>query len=73
MHELAELTAAAGLDHPNQFQPIHISRRISPSEVVTFADLYPALGKGELLAGTATARWTQPWNMADVNSFRAVA
>jgi hypothetical protein len=31
MRELAELTAAAGLDHPNQFWPIHISRRISAS------------------------------------------
>ena len=43
VHELAELTAAAGLDHPNQFKPIHISRRVSPKEVVTFDDVYPAL------------------------------
>ena len=55
MHELAELTAAAGLDHPSEFKPIHISRRISPSEVVTFADIYPSLAEGELLAGTGNA------------------
>ena len=73
LHELAELTAAAGLDHPTDFKPIHISRRISPSEVVTFADVYPALAKGELLAGTANPRWSQPWAMADAHSFRAVA
>ena len=73
VHELAELTAAAGLEHPNQFKPIHISRRVSPSEVVTFADVYPALDAGALLGGTAPPRWTQPWNMADAHSFRAVA
>jgi glutamate synthase domain-containing protein 2 len=72
VHELAELTAAAGLEHPNQFKPIHISRRVSPSEVVTFADVYPALAEGALLAGTAPPRWTQPWNMADAHSFRAM-
>jgi glutamate synthase domain-containing protein 2 len=73
LHELAELTAAAGLDHPNQFAPIHISRRTSPSEVVTFADVYPPLAKGALLAGTENPRWMQPWSMADANSFRPAA
>jgi glutamate synthase domain-containing protein 2 len=73
LHELAELTAAAGLDHPREFQPIHISRRISPSEVVTFADIYPALAEGELVAGTGNARWAKPWDMADARTFRAVA
>jgi glutamate synthase domain-containing protein 2 len=73
VHELAELTAAAGLDHPKQFKPIHISRRVSPKEVVTFDDVYPALDEGALLSGTAPPRWTQPWNMADAHSFRAVA
>jgi glutamate synthase domain-containing protein 2 len=72
VHELAELTAAAGLEHPNQFKPIHISRRVSPKEVVTFDDIYPALDPGALLSGTAPPRWTQPWNMADAHSFRAV-
>ncbi|CAN5913420.1 FMN-binding glutamate synthase family protein [soil metagenome] len=72
VHELAELTAAAGLDHPNDFKPIHISRRISPREVLTFAELYPGLSQGELLAGTAGPRWNQIWAMADAHSFRAV-
>jgi glutamate synthase domain-containing protein 2 len=71
LHELAELTAAAGLEHPADFKPIHISRRITPSEVVTFADIYPALGKGELLAAALPPRWSQPWAMADAHSFRA--
>jgi glutamate synthase domain-containing protein 2 len=71
VHELAEMTAAAGLDHPNQFKPIHISRRVSPSEVVTFADIYPSLIEGELLTGTPKPRWQMPWDLANPHSFRA--
>ena len=72
LRELAELTAAAGLDHPAEFKAIHISRRISPNEVVTYADVYPALAEGELVAGTGNLRWRQPWDMAQAHSFRAV-
>src|SRR4249919_1375012 len=52
LRELAEMTAAAGLDHPREFKPIHISRRISASEVVTFADIYPPLTENELVTGS---------------------
>src|SRR5471032_2816456 len=72
LRELAEMTAAAGLDHPREFEPIHISRRISPSEVVTFAEVYPSLVEGELLKGTDNPRWRAPWDMASAHSFRAV-
>jgi glutamate synthase domain-containing protein 2 len=73
LHALAELTAAAGLEHPNEFTPAHISRRISASEVATFADLYPRLSPGELVRGTDNPRWAAPWAMAQAHSFRAVA
>jgi glutamate synthase domain-containing protein 2 len=73
VHALGELTAAAGLDHPNQFRLVHISHRLSASEVATFADLYPALAEGELVAGTDNPRWRRPWDMASAKSFRAVA
>lgn len=73
LHALAELTAAAGLEHPNEFRLEHISHRLSPSETATFADLYPRLANGELLAGTADPRWRKPWDMASAETFRAVA
>ncbi len=69
---LAELTAAAGLDHPQDFTRAHISRRISPSEVATFAELYPSLAKGELVGGAADPRWRRFWDMASPSTFRAV-
>jgi glutamate synthase domain-containing protein 2 len=71
--ELAELTAAAGLDHPTDFKPIHITRRVSPSIVATYADLYPGLAEGELISGTSDKRWRRAWDMAHANSFRATA
>ena len=73
LHELAEMTAAAGFDHPREFKPIHISRRISPSQVATFADMYPSLAEGELVAGSGNPRWRLPWDLANAHSFRAVA
>ncbi len=71
LHELAEMTAAAGLDHPTDFKPIHISRRVSAHEVATFADLFPSLKDGELVSGTSDPRWRKAWDMANPHSFRA--
>jgi glutamate synthase domain-containing protein 2 len=69
LEALAELTAAAGLAHPAGFKSSFISRRISQSEVVTLADLYPELEAGELLRGAAAARIRRAWDMADAESF----
>jgi glutamate synthase domain-containing protein 2 len=67
---LMELTAAAGLDHPREFQPQHFSRRISASEVMTFGQLYPTLEPGELLRGTGDARFRDAWALANAEDFR---
>ncbi len=69
LEALAELTAAAGLDHPNGFKSSHISRRVSQSEVVTLADLYPTLRNGELLSGAKDSRFAKAWDLADETSF----
>ena len=69
LEALAELTAAAGLAHPAGFKSSFISRRISQSEVVTLADLYPELEAGELLRGASDARFRRAWDIADLESF----
>jgi glutamate synthase domain-containing protein 2 len=69
---LAELVAASGLDHPTQFAPAHFSRRVSPHEVKTFAELYPPLEAGELIAGSADKRYEIAWAMASAKEFRAM-
>jgi hypothetical protein len=68
---LAELVAAAGLDHPTEFSPAHFSRRVSPHEVKSFAELYPPLEPGELLKGSGDKRYEIHWAMASAKEFRA--
>jgi glutamate synthase domain-containing protein 2 len=69
---LAELTAAAGLDHPDQFRPHHFSRRISTTETRGYHELFPELEPGELLHGSSDSRFGRPWAMASADSFAAV-
>jgi glutamate synthase domain-containing protein 2 len=70
IHALAELTAAAGLDHPSDFHPVHFWRRIDEREATTFAEIYPSVETGELVAGARDESLRKAWNMASVNSFR---
>ncbi len=70
IHALAELLAAAGLEHPRDLRPIHFSQRSSTTEVSTFAKLYPALRPGELLDGTDDPRFRDAWAMARADTFQ---
>ena len=71
LHALAELTSAAGLDHPGDFRPEHFSRRLNAREAMTFAELYPALEPGELIAGAQDKSWAKMWALARAESFAA--
>jgi glutamate synthase domain-containing protein 2 len=74
LHALAEIVAAAGLDHPNEFMPPHFSRRVSPSSVMSYADLYPTMRAGELLDdGGSDPRFREAWKMASAASSRIAA
>ncbi len=72
LHALAEVVAAAGLDHPNQLRPRHLSRRISQHEVVGYDTLFPTLEPGEILRGTSRPDFAQGWAMARSDSFSEV-
>src|ERR1700730_1179799 len=71
LHALAELIAAAGLDHPWQVRSIHFSQRTSTTEVQSFARLYPSLRPGELIDGTSDLRFREAWAMARAETFSA--
>jgi glutamate synthase domain-containing protein 2 len=71
LHCLAELVAAAGLDHPSAFTLGHFRRRVSETNVASFADLYPSLEPGEFLRGTRDPALAALWARADPNSFSA--
>ncbi len=71
LETLAELVAAAGLSHPSELRPMHILKRLSPSEVKSFAEIYPCLTPGELVAGSGNAYYARNWAMAEAGSFAA--
>ena len=70
LEALAELIAAAGLDHPEQIKPIHFSHRMSGTEVLSYARMYPSLRPGELIDGTADDRFREAWDAAQAASFQ---
>jgi glutamate synthase domain-containing protein 2 len=73
LEALAEIVAAAGLDHPRALRPEHIFVR-GRSGLVTSADqAYPALAPGELLAGTANPVFARYWQMASPHQFAPAA
>jgi glutamate synthase domain-containing protein 2 len=72
VQSLAELIAAAGLEHPHQLATAHFSRRVSPHEVKSFTALYPTLRPGELLSGTLDPRFEMAWAMASASEFRVL-
>lgn len=68
---LAELVAAAGLNHPGELRPHHFMRRAAPDRVVIFAEQYHFLEPGELLRGAKDPHFASAWQMARADSFEA--
>ncbi len=66
---LSELIAAAGLAHPNELRPHHVSRRLGPNQTATFAQVYRFLKPGEIEAGTDHPIIAEAWQLARSESF----
>ena len=72
LHALAELIAAAGLEHPQQIRAMHFSHRSPDNDVISFTQLYPELKPNELIHGTDDKRFREAWAMAQADSFQPV-
>jgi glutamate synthase domain-containing protein 2 len=71
---LADILAAAGLEHPDELGPHHLVRRISISEVKQFSELHTFLEPGVLLDGTCEhRRYSRNWALASADRFEALA
>ncbi len=66
---LAEVVAAAGIDHPAELRPHHIWKRSAFGRVETFDQIFNFLGPGELLSGTDDPRFRDAWARARADSF----
>ena len=69
---LGELVGAAGLAHPSHLRPMHILKRVSPSEVKSFAEVYTFLEHRELLSGVGHTHYSEQWALADAQHFAAL-
>jgi len=67
---LAEMLAAAGLEHPAQLTAKHLVRRLSATEIKLFSQLHVFLKPGELLNGELSGEfYPRMWAMARADSF----
>ncbi|UTW07179.1 FMN-binding glutamate synthase family protein [Pseudomonas benzenivorans] len=72
LEALAEMLAAAGLEHPDQLDARHLVRRMSATEIKLFAQQHQFLKPGELLEGPiASDFYARMWQMARADSFEA--
>jgi glutamate synthase domain-containing protein 2 len=70
LRALAEMLAAAGLEHPNQLEPRHLVRRVSDKEIRLFSQIHVFLKPGDLLNETIEADfYERMWAMARADSF----
>ncbi|MGH1355774.1 MAG: FMN-binding glutamate synthase family protein [Thalassovita sp.] len=73
MKALAEITGAAGLDHPCDFLPHHMLMREKDRDMVTGDEIYPYLPEGFLLRGEADKfGYMNRWSRARAESFWSV-
>jgi glutamate synthase domain-containing protein 2 len=70
---LAQILAAAGLEHPSQLRAHHLVRRISQTRVQQFSDVHTFLEPDELLRGTAHRFYGSSWKLARAESFAPAA
>ena len=66
---LAGMTAACGLDHPNEFEPRHLYERVSPHRIERFDRLYDFFPPGSLAAGEIPERFEVLWDEARAEGF----
>ncbi len=71
VHGLAEMTAACGLEHPNEFSPELIYERISTHQVRRLDELYAFLEPGQLLDDDAGPVLQRAWDASRAESFAA--
>jgi glutamate synthase domain-containing protein 2 len=70
MKALAEILAAAGLEHPNDIGPHHLVRRVSSTRIQLFSQLHIYLEPGELLQENIRHEfYDTSWKMARADSF----
>ena len=70
LRALADMLAAAGLDHPSELGPDHLVRRVTATEIRHFSEIHTFLRPGELVDGTPRdGFYARTWRRAQAESF----
>lgn len=69
VHSFLELLAACGFTNPSDLRPWNIQRRVSPTQVLHFGDIYEYIEPGCLLNGTAPEDLSHLWAYAHAHTF----
>jgi glutamate synthase domain-containing protein 2 len=70
LRALADMLAAAGLDHPSDLGPEHLVRRVTATEIRHFSEIHTFLRPGELVDGTPRdGFYARTWRRAQAESF----
>ncbi len=64
-----EVMGAAGLHHARDLKPWFILKRVSAMETKSYADIYPQLEPGSLLAESVSGPMARAWQGADPHRF----
>ncbi len=70
VHALAEMVAAAGLEHPKDLQPHHLMHRIGPQTAVPIDRIHPFLPENILRETPEETIYRDWWEAAQVDSFK---
>jgi glutamate synthase domain-containing protein 2 len=64
-----QILSALGLTHPDQLSPNLLFRRLGPTIVKSYDEIYDYLAPSELVLGTEKPRFLKAWNAADPDRF----
>jgi glutamate synthase domain-containing protein 2 len=67
---LSDMLAAAGLEHPDELKPYHLTRRVSATEIKSFNQLHTFLQPRQLVDGACEdGFYAENWKRASAQSF----
>lgn len=69
VHSVAEIVAAAGLDHTRQLARHHIYRRVSQTQICTYEEIFPEMESGVLLEAPYPERFQKDMEHSSADYF----
>ena len=72
MEVASEIIGAGGIHSAEALRPWHILRRVSTTDVRSYADIYKGVQPGELLSDTLPAGWEEPVKHSSAETFTSL-